>query len=236
MSEDKASHEQIKFQNEPGSPALDTNALQLQLSMLSQQLLDLPPHDKNETRANLLLQISRIQLDLTRHEQAWVSARQAFNAYIALQMWQQAAESCFSMYYSEQPASVAALAHGTWLAVTFPMDIELSIGLLKSIIDDTPDHADGAAIAAMTAHYIVSMRATSAEQFNSMSFLTTQLISQVAARHSQVKTQQELDIWLKKLNIKEPQDFLPKLAKILDALTENKWWFDRDQLRQFIPN
>ena len=62
------------------------------------------------------------------------------------------------------PRSLAALGQGIWLAVTYPIDPELTIELLTHVVDDTPDDADGAAVAATAAMFVADMRsrATSA--------------------------------------------------------------------------
>ena len=57
------------------------------------------------------------------------------------------------------PASLVALAHGVWLAVTYPIDPQLSINLLDHVIEETPKDSDGAAVAAAAAHYLAELRA-----------------------------------------------------------------------------
>ena len=34
---------------------------------------------------------------------------------------------------------------------------------------------------------------------------------------------------------RQQQRILPRLAKVLDVIIENDWWFDRDALRAKIP-
>ena len=107
--------------------------------------------------------------------------------------------------------------------------------MLQHITEETPPDSDGAAVAAVSAHYIAGLRAQG-EQADSLSFLTTQLIAQVAQRHSQIRDQDTLNFWLEKLELNDPAIFLPKLGKVLEIIVEGKWWFDRDQLRRLIPD
>jgi hypothetical protein len=58
----------------------------------------------------------------------------------------------------------------------------------------------------------------------------------VAKRHSQVSDQEMLDFWIERMELKDPAIFLPKLAKVLEIIVNDQWWFDRDHLRQLIPD
>jgi hypothetical protein len=199
------------------------------------QLAALPADASDHQRHKLLLDIASDFLALNRRQDAWDGARACLDYFINDQEWQLAVEACDVLYQCEHEESILALAHGIWLGVTFPIQAQTTIGMLQHIIDETPADSDGAAVAAVTAHYIAGLRAEG-EQANSLSFLTTQLIAQVAQRHSQVRDQDMLDFWLEKLELSDPAVFLPKLAKILDILVEGKWWFDRDRLRRLIPD
>lgn len=66
-------------------------------------------------------------------------------------------------------------------------------------------------------------------------FLTKNLITQVAERHSGVKDQGQLNFWMDKLELNDPAQFLPKLAQVIDAIVEGDWWFDKDELRAKLP-
>jgi hypothetical protein len=57
----------------------------------------------------------------------------------------------------------------------------------------------------------------------------------VAKRHSNVQDQGSMDRWLDRLQLRDPQVFLPRLGKVVDALVGDKWWFDRDELRSRLP-
>jgi hypothetical protein len=66
-------------------------------------------------------------------------------------------------------------------------------------------------------------------------FLTKNLITQVAERHSNVKDQGQLNFWMDKLELNDPSQFLPKMAQVIDAIVEGDWWIDRDALRENLP-
>lgn len=199
------------------------------------QLAALPTDAKDSQRHQLLLDIASDYLALNRRQDAWDGARACLDYFLKDHNWQLAVEACDVMYQCEHEDSIKALAQGVWLAVTFPIQPQTTIGMLQHIIEETPPDSDGAAVAAVSAHYIAGLRAQG-EQADSLSFLTTQLIAQVAQRHSQIKDQDTLDFWLEKLELNDPAIFLPKLGKVLEIIVEGKWWFDRDRLRRLIPD
>jgi hypothetical protein len=51
-----------------------------------------------------------------------------------------------------------------------------------------------------------------------------------------VEEQEIFDFWVERMELDEPAKFLPRLAKVLDVIVESDWWFDRDQLRDKIPD
>lgn len=214
---------------------LDEGDTQSLLAEHEAQLAALPDDAPDSERHALLLEIATDYLALKRTEDAWDGARACLNYFIKDQNWQLAVEACDVLYQCEDENSILALAQGIWLGVTFPIEAATTIGMLQHMIDETPADSDGAAVAAVTAHYIANLRCEG-EQADSLSFLTTQLIAQVAERHSQVKDQDMLEFWMEKLELTDPAVFLPKLAKVLDIIVEDKWWFDRDQLRRLIPD
>ena len=63
-----------------------------------------------------------------------------------------------------------------------------------------------------------------------------QLLGQVARRHSQVEEQDIFDFWVERMELNDPGQFLPRLAKVLDVIVDGDWWFDRDALRAKIPS
>lgn len=205
------------------------------LMALAQGKLDALPNDAPALeRARLQLDVAEHKAALNMGEEAWRLAREAFDTAMAHESWQDAVEACNVLYQAEQPASIPALGMGVWLAVTFPVDPELTYTMLSHIVDETPASSDGAAVAAVTSHYVIDLRA-SEEKHESLSFLASNLIAKVAARHSQVKEQAQLDMWLDKLDLRDPANFLPKLSLVVGAIVGEQWWFDRDQLREKLP-
>ncbi|MDH5544433.1 MAG: hypothetical protein OEZ43_02505 [Gammaproteobacteria bacterium] len=186
-------------------------------------------------KALLTLEKAHVLLALGKKKDIWPDGRAAFDVLVENNHWQQAAEICDVMYQSEQEEPIKALIHGIWLAVSFPVHPEVSISLLEHFVDETPPTADGAAVAAATAHYLVGLRASD-EEFENLNFLSTSLLSHVARGHSQVDTQDVMDFWMEKLELKDPSIFLPRLSKVINALVPgDEWWYDRDKLREMFP-
>lgn len=186
-------------------------------------------------RARLQLDIAEILNALERKQEAWVLGREAFDTAMHQESWQDAVEACNVLFQAEQEDSIAALGMGIWLSVTFPVDTELTLAMLIHIVDETPDHSDGAALAAVVGRYVVDLRADD-EQHESQSFLADNLIAMVAKRHSNVNDQAALDKWMDRLELRDPQVFLPRLGQVIDAIVGDKWWFDRDVLRSRLPD
>jgi hypothetical protein len=212
----------------------DPESLEKQLGLYQQHLAELPATASEIDRARIQLDIAETLLALERKEEAWSTAREALNVFLQNEQWQEAVECCNVLFQTEQPASLAALGQGVWLAVTFPIQPDTTIAMLQHIVEETPDDSDGAAVAAMTAHYIADIRAPE-DKHHSLTFLTQNILGQVAKRHSNVSTQAELDAWLDKLHLKDPKEFLPRLATVLEVLVQDEWWFDRDELRNRLP-
>ena len=200
-------------------------------------LAQLNPKSTPLERANLQFEIAEIMLDVAENgmpEAAWGLAKEAFKLYMDNDEIEAAVNALDCLYRTELPSAVVALGHAMWLSVTYPIDTELSIVMMKNLIDDTPAKSDGAAVAAVTAHYLADLR-LEGEKRDSVMFLTTNLIAQVAERHSNVKDQGQLNFWMDKLELNDPQLFLPKLAQVIDALVAENWWFDKDELRAKLP-
>lgn len=207
---------------------------------LEKQLADfnekLSKVEKNSrAHAHLLIEKGYVQLHLNQRSEAWWSAQNAFNLFLTARHWEGAAQACLILFLAEQAGSLAALGNGIWLAVTFPIDPELSVALLEHLVTETPANADGAAVAAATAHYLVDLRARDNTREN-LIFFTSQLLAKVARQHSHVETQADFDAWFKKLELDSPPDFLARLAQILDVLVQDDWWYDRDVLRAQLPD
>ena len=209
--------------------------LQLKLDEKRESLSALSADAPVEQRVGLNLESGYILLDLDRRDEAWQLARPLLDEALEHELWLSAVEACDILYQAEQPDSIKALAHGIWLGVTFPVDPELSVAMLQHLVDETPDTSDGAAVAAVTANYIVDLRADGPDR-ESLLFFTNQLLGQVARRHSQVEEQEIFDFWVERMELDDPGKFLPRLAKVLDLIIESDWWFDRDQLRKLIPD
>lgn len=199
------------------------------------ELAELPADTPEFERSRLKLEIASDLLALEQKEQAWHQAKGCLTFFVEHQHWQQAVETCDVLYQCDQDDSVLALAHGVWLAVTFPVAPETSVAMLQHIVDETPADSDGAAVAAITAHYIADLR-SDPQKRDSLLFLTTQIIAQVAKRHSQITDQEMLEFWMERLELKDPAVFLPRLAKVLEIIVADRWWFDRDKLRRLIPD
>lgn len=186
-------------------------------------------------RARLQLDVAELLIVLERRDEAWNLAREAFDTSLESESWQDAVEACNVLYQAEQAASIPALGMGVWLAVTFPVDPELTYAMLDHIVDETPTASDGAALAAVTARYVIDLRAPD-DKHESQSLLANNLIARVAARHSNVQDQRALDAWMNELGLRDPRVFLPRLSQVVNAVVGDSWWFDRDALRGKLPD
>ncbi|MCU7919781.1 MAG: hypothetical protein KZQ95_15695 [Candidatus Thiodiazotropha sp. (ex Epidulcina cf. delphinae)] len=209
--------------------------LEIRLQEQREALAALGQDAPTDRRLELKLACGYILLDLKRQQEAWESARGVLDEALAEALWLRAVEACDILYQAEQEASIKALAQGIWLGVTFPIDPELSVAMLQHLIDETPDRSDGAAVAAVTACYIVDIRAQGPDR-EALKFFTNQLLGQVARRHSQIEEQAIFDFWVARMELDEPVKFLPRLARVLEVIVDNDWWFDRDRLRNKIPH
>jgi hypothetical protein len=50
-----------------------------------------------------------------------------------------------------------------------------------------------------------------------------------------VEEQEIFDFWVERMELDDPGKFLPRLAKVLEVIVDDDWWFDRDDLRGKIP-
>jgi hypothetical protein len=217
-----------------GLTAEEKLGLKIQLSEKIQQLTALEESDP-VLRARLQMDIAEILNALERRKEAWEIAREAFALSMQQESWQDAVEACNVLYQAGQEDSIAVLGMGIWLAITFPVDPELTLAMLVHAIDEMPDDSDGAAVAAMAGRYVVDLRAED-DKHESLVFLVDNLIAMVAKRHSQVQDQDAMNLWLDKLELRDPQVFLPRMAMVVDAIVDDKWWFDRDVLRSRLPD
>jgi hypothetical protein len=186
-------------------------------------------------RADLLLQLGRALVRLEQGVEAWAAAREAFDLYMAEQAREGAAQACDILFLAGEPQSLAALGQGIWLSVTYPVDPELSVALLQHVVDETPPDADGAAVAAVTAHYLVDLRAREPQREHLLLF-TNQLLATVARRHSGVDGQESFNRWIEDMELNDPALFLPRLRNVVDVLVQEDWWFDREVLQAALPS
>ena len=185
-------------------------------------------------RARVLLDIAELQQGLGQNTEAWQFAREAFSVFVDYEHWQDAVETADILYQCGHKDSIVALGQGIWLGVTYPVKAQSTVKLLDHVIDETPDESDGAAVAAMVAHYIVDLR-TEGEEKNSLGFLTTQMIARVAKRHRGIEDQATLNTWIEMYKLNDIPELFKRLGLIVDVLVGDNWWFDRDALRERLP-
>jgi len=215
--------------------AVPTALLESKVRELQERIISLPPGHKAIDKARLQLDIGPLLLNLERNEEAFDLAREAFDVYIENEMWEGAVIACEIMFNAEQPDSLAALGQGIWLGVTFPdVDPELTVVMLDHVIDETPADADGAALAATVASYIVDLR-TEGKKHEDLSFFTNQRLAEVARRHSNIETQETFAKWVEKLELNEPEKFLVRLRNVVDVLVQDDWWIEREAIWAKLP-
>ena len=208
--------------------------LESKLIALEDRLRELHLSGNPEQRALVRLEISRHQLALARKSEAWNSARELLDEFLKAEQWELAADTCDILYRTEQEESLQALGHGIWLGVTFPIDPELTLTLLQNLVEDTPDNADGAAVAAAVGLYVVELR-TEGTRRDSLLFFANQRLGQVARRHSQVESQEQFQHWIERLELHLPERLLVRLRNVVDVLVQGEWWFDREQMQLRLP-
>ena len=211
-----------------------TGMLKRLVADLRGQLAELSPGAGTLRRADLLLQLGRALVRLEDRTEAWAAAREAFDRYLAEQAWEGAAQACDILFLCDQPLSLAALGQGVWLAVTYPVDPELSVALLQHVVDETPPDADGAAVAAVMAYYLADLRAREPQREHLLIY-ANQVLATVARRHSGVEGQEDFNRWIEDMELSNPALFLPRLRNIVDVLVQEDWWFDREALQAALP-
>lgn len=204
------------------------------LSAARKHLKSIPDDGSPVARARALMDVAEPLLGLGQPAEAWTNAREAFSVFIDYEQWQDAVEAADILYQCDQPDSIAALGQGIWLGITYPVKAQSTVTLLNAVIDETPDDSDGAAVAAMAAHYIAGLR-TEGEEKESLTFLTTQMIARVAKRHRGIEDQETLNVWIEMLELNNVPELLKRLSVIVDVMVGDKWWFDRDELRARLP-
>jgi hypothetical protein len=202
-------------------------ALEYRLAEAERRIAELPVGYDPHTKAELRLDMAEALVELGRGAEAWDAAREAFDDLVAAEHWEEAVIACDLMFQAEQEGSLAALGQGIWIAVTFPVDPELTVAMLHHVIEETPDDSDGAAVAAVVASYVVSMRAEGRKR-DDLLFFTNNMLGTVARRHSNVESQEDFEAWVKRLELEDPEKFLPRLRNVVDVLVQDDWWLDRD--------
>jgi len=198
-------------------------------------LAELPGDCDPIERARALLDIAETRLGLQEKAESWTIAREIFDVFISEKSWQDAIEACDVMFQCEQNESLAALGNGIWLSITYPVPAQLTVAMLQHVIDETPDDSDGAAVAAMTAHYIADMR-TEGKEHESLTFFTNQIVAGVAKRHRGIENDPDMiKMWIEILGLNDVNELLPRLAEILNTIVGDNWWYDRDALREQLP-
>jgi hypothetical protein len=208
-----------------------TAPLESRVEELREQL----PAARGDARADMLLELARVLLRLEKTADAWAAGREAFDLYAGAQNWEGAVQTCDALFAADRPESLAALGQGVWLAVTFPIDPELTVAMMQHVVDETPPDSQGAAVAATAAHFVVDMRAPEGKQRDNLLFYTNQMLASVARRLAGVQDQEAFDRWFKKLELDDPAKFLPRLRNIVDVLVQDNWWFDRDAIQAKLP-
>ncbi len=214
---------------------VSTRLLEGMVEDLQQKLIELPAGSGPLARADVLLELARAQLRLEKNDEAWDNAREAFDTYVTAARWESAIECGDVLFASDRPESLAALGNGIWLAVTFPVNPELTVAMLQHVIDETPPDSDGAAVAAAAAHYVADLRAPQGKERDNLLFYTNQLLATVARRHSDVHDQEAFERWFKKLELDDPAKFLPRLRNVVDVLVQDDWWIDREAIQAKLP-
>lgn len=212
-----------------------TAALEARMDELNDQIIQLPVGYDPLEKAELQLQISAILVDLDRGEEAFDTAREAFDTFYAAEAWDGLAQACNNMFMADQPESLPALGQGIWVAVTFPeVDPELTVALLQHVVNDTPADSDGGALAAAVAHYIADIRCEG-KKHEDLTFFTNSLLATVARRHSNVEGQEAFSAWFKRLELDDPEKFLVRMRNVVDVLVQDDWWIDREAIWATLP-
>ena len=220
------------------NPVLEVTAqehtLQQNLDQYMSHFNELTENSDELEKAKLMLDIAECHLGLDQQQEAHDWAERTFQTFVDNNDWQFAVDCCDIIYNSNQNDSLVALGNGIWLAVTFPVDPNVSVQMLHHIVDETPDDSDGAAVAAMLAHYLAETRAND-KDYKNLTFLTNQITAQVAKRHRNISDEATMQTWIKMYELDDVSKLLPKMALILDTIVGENWWYDRDEIRSRLP-
>ena len=210
-------------------------ALEARLRALRDLKRDIAVEISEQRRLRLGLDEASLLLQLERLDESRQLARQVFEDALREKLWEHAVEACDIVFGCGGDDALTALGQAVWLSVTFPVDPELTLNTLRLIVEETPDDADGAAVAAATAAYVVDLRTTDDGRRRDLEFLAMQLLCEVSRRHVNVENQGDFDEWVRRLELDEPDKFLVRLSILVYVLVQDYWWFDRARLQQEIP-
>ena len=208
------------------APTMSQPFLEVQLRALEHR-----PAGSAAVSGERRLQAAELLHQLGRAEEAVRAARTALGCLVENGAWEDAVRACRLVYLAGGRDSVDALAQGIWLAVTYPVDPELTVAMLQHLIDAVPGDADGAAVAAAAAVLVVGLRGSD-EPDDPLAVYTGQMLVSVARQHSNVQDQSELDRWVRHLELDDVGYLLPRLRSMIDALVPGTWWFDVEALRR----
>ncbi len=214
---------------------VSTAALEARLTALRELKREIAVEISEQRRLRLGLDEAELLIRLERFDEAHAIARPIIEEAVREKLWEHAVEACDLVFSCGSEDALAALGQGVWLAVTFPIDPELTLGALRRIVEETPDDADGAAVAAATAAYVVDLRTEDPARRRDLEFLSMQLLGEVSRRHGNVTNQAEFDEWSRRLELDDPDKFLVRLRNVVDVLVQDDWWFDRERLQQELP-
>ncbi len=214
--------------------AAPTAALEARLEALRERRRDIGAKVDERRAVELALDEAALLVQLERGDEARHLARDAFDRAMDASSYDQAVRACELVFLADREDALAALGQGVWLTVTFPMDPELTLAMLRHVVDETPDDADGAAVAAAAGAYVVDLRADDGKHAD-LSFFAMQMLGEVARRHAGVDDQAAFDAWVERLELTEPEKFLVRLRNVVDVLVQDDWWFDREGLARELP-
>lgn len=235
MSTEDSPFQNLKIED---NPVIEVSAQEQTLAQELEQHMQhwnaLPADAPEKDKARLMLDIAECHLGLDDKQTAHQWARPTVEVFVEHEEWALAVDACDIVYNCEGDDALVALGNGIWLAVTFPIEPTVTVQMLHHIVDETPDDSDGAAVAAMLAHYIADARAEGKEKEN-LNFLTTQIIAGVAKRHRGIEDENTLKTWIEMYELDQVDKLLQKMALILDTITGGEWWYDRDAIRERLP-
>ena len=208
-------------------------ALEVRSNQIRQQISSLSEGNIRD-RATLGHDLAMLQIEQGQARKAWENAMPAFRIHIDRQEWELATVVCDTLFRCEQPDSLIALGHALWLSITFPVEPTLTLVQLQHVINDTPEDSDGAAVAAAVGAYVAELRGGE-KQNDEVVLAVSQMLNDVARRHSGVQSQEEFNLWFKRLELDVPEKLLIRMRNIIDVLVQDQWWIDRTDLQRLIP-